>query len=256
MLTDDRVMQDFPAIRVDRGRSNEGGSNEMASGRVLVAEDDKSVREAVTRALTFEGYEVSTAADGAEALMAVLDTQPDVIVLDVLMPHVDGLTACRKLRERGDRTPVLMLTARHEVSDRVAGLDAGADDYLVKPFDLDELLARLRALLRRTSMSGDDGEILRVDDMSLDPARRQVWRGDRELELTKTEFDLLELLMYNAGIVLTRDQIYERIWGFDFETSSKSLDVYISYLRRKTEEAGESRLIHTVRGVGYVARES
>ena len=177
-----------------------------------------------------------------------------MIVLDVLMPHVDGLTACRKLRERGDRTPVLMLTARHEVSDRVAGLDAGADDYLVKPFALDELLARLRALLRRTSMSGDTDEVLRVGDLSLDPARRQVRRGDRELELTKTEFDLLELLLFNAGIVLTREQIYERIWGFDFETSSKSLDVYISYLRRKTEEAGETRLIHTVRGVGYTAR--
>ena len=225
------------------------------AGRVLVAEDDKSVRDSLVRALTFEGYEVVTAGDGAEALMAVVESQPDVIVLDVLMPHVDGLTACRRLRERGDRTPVLMLTARHEVSDRVAGLDAGADDYLVKPFALDELLARLRALVRRTSMSGHD-EVLRVSDLSLDPARRQVRRGDRSLELTKTEFDLLELLLYNAGIVLTREQIYERIWGYDFETSSKSLDVYISYLRRKTEEAGESRLIHTVRGVGYTARPS
>jgi two-component system response regulator MprA len=246
-------MQEIPAIKpVDRG----WGSNDMASGRVLVAEDDKSVRDSLVRALTFEGYDVSTAEDGAEALMAVLDTQPDVIVLDVLMPHVDGLTACRKLRERGDRTPVLMLTARHEVSDRVAGLDAGADDYLVKPFALDELLARLRALLRRTNITEGGEEVLRVGDLSLDPARRQVWRGDRELELTKTEFDLLELLLYNAGIVLTREQIYERIWGFDFETSSKSLDVYISYLRRKTEETGESRLIHTVRGVGYTARPS
>ena len=225
------------------------------SGKVLVAEDDRSVRDSLVRALTFEGYDVSTAEDGAEALLAVLETQPDVIVLDILMPNVDGLSACRRLRERGDRTPVLMLTARHEVSDRVAGLDAGADDYLVKPFALDELLARLRALLRRTSMSGDDS-VLRVSDLSLDPARRQAWRGDRPLELTKTEFDLLELLLFNAGIVLTREQIYERIWGYDFETSSKSLDVYISYLRRKTEEAGESRLIHTVRGVGYTARPS
>ena len=165
MLADAPVMQELPAIKaVDRGWS----FNEMASGRVLVAEDDKSVRDSLVRALTFEGYDVTTAADGAEALMAVLETQPDVILLDVLMPHVDGLTACRKLRERGDRTPVLMLTARHEVSDRVAGLDAGADDYLVKPFALDELLARLRALLRRTSMSGDD-EVLRVGDLSLDP---------------------------------------------------------------------------------------
>jgi two-component system, OmpR family, response regulator MprA len=225
----------------------------VASGRVLVAEDDRSVRDSLVRALTFEGYEVFTAADGAEALTAVLDTQPDVIVLDVLMPNVDGLTACRVLRQRGDRTPVLMLTARHEVSDRVAGLDAGADDYLVKPFALDELLARLRSLLRRTGVSGDEA-VLRVGDLVLDPPRRQAWRGDRELELTKTEFDLLELLLFNAGIVLTRDQIYERIWGYDFETSSKSLDVYISYLRRKTEEHGEPRLIHTVRGVGYSAR--
>ena len=230
-------------------------SGPAASGRVLVAEDDRSVRDSLVRALTFEGYEVHTAADGAETLAAVLDTQPDVIVLDVLMPNVDGLTACRMLRQRGDRTPVLMLTARHEVSDRVAGLDAGADDYLVKPFALDELLARLRALLRRTGVSGDD-DVLRVGDLMLDPPRRQAWRGDRELELTKTEFDLLELLLYNAGIVLTRDQIYERIWGYDFETSSKSLDVYISYLRRKTEENGEARLIHTVRGVGYTARPS
>ena len=223
---------------------------------MLVAEDDKSVRDSLVRALTFEGYDVVTADDGAEALMAVLDSQPDVIVLDVLMPHVDGLTACRRLRERGDRTPVLMLTARHEVSDRVAGLDAGADDYLVKPFALDELLARLRALLRRTSMSGDD-EVLRVGDL-VARSRRAARPGAAtgQLELTKTEFDLLELLLFNAGIVLTREQIYERIWGYDFETSSKSLDVYISYLRRKTEEAGESRLIHTVRGVGYTARPS
>src|SRR4029079_7897835 len=242
-------MQEHPAIKpVDRG-----WRDTMASGRVLVAEDDKSVRDSRVRALTFEGYDVSTAEEGAEALMATLERKPDVILLDVLMPHVDGLNACRKLRERGDRTPVLMLTARHAVSDRVARLAGGADDDLVKPFALDELLARLRALLRRTSMSGDD-EVLRVGDLSLDPARRQVWRADRELELTKTEFDLLELLLYNAGIVLTREQIYERIWGFDFETSSKSLDVYISYLRRKTEEAGEARLIHTVRGLRYIDR--
>jgi two-component system response regulator MprA len=243
-------MEELSAIRP----RHRGWSDTMTSGRVLVAEDDKSVRDSLVRALTFEGYDVTTAEDGAEALMAVVDSPPDVILLDVLMPHVDGLTACRKLRERGDRTPVLMLTARHEVSDRVAGLDAGADDYLVKPFALDELLARLRALLRRTDLSDSNGELLRVDDLSLDPARRQAWRGERELELTKTEFDLLELLLHNAGIVLTREQIYERIWGFDFETSSKSLDVYISYLRRKTEEAGEPRLIHTVRGVGYTAR--
>ena len=223
------------------------------NGKLLVVEDDEHVRDAVTRALRFEGYEVHTAADGNEGLVRAIDVAPDAILLDVLMPGTDGLTVCRRLRERGDQTPILMLTARHEVTDRVAGLDAGADDYLVKPFALDELLARLRALLRRTSVTGEE-DVLRADDLSLDPQRRQAWRGDRELELTKTEFDLLELLLYNAGIVLTREQIYERIWGFDFETSSKSLDVYISYLRRKTEEAGESRLIHTVRGVGYTAR--
>jgi two-component system response regulator MprA len=179
-----------------------------------------------------------------------------VVILDVLMPNLDGLSACRRLRAGGDRTPVLMLTARHEVSDRVAGLDAGADDYLVKPFALDELFARVRALMRRTSVAGGDAATLRVADLALDPAGRRAWRGERELELTKTEFDLLELLMYNAGIVLSRDQIYQQIWGYDFETSSKSLDVYISYLRRKTESGEESRVIHTVRGVGYTARES
>jgi two-component system response regulator MprA len=222
-------------------------------GRVLVAEDDQRVRDSLARALVYEGYDVSTAVDGADALVAMADVVPDVLVLDVLMPNVDGLTVCRRLRQAGDRTPVLMLTARHEVTDRVAGLDAGADDYLVKPFSLDELLARLRALLRRTSVTGGE-EILRVADLVLDPMRRQVHRGERAIELTKTEFDLLELLLHNAGIVLTRDQLYERIWGYDFETSSKSLDVYVSYLRRKTEDGGESRLLHTVRGVGYVVR--
>jgi len=224
------------------------------SSSVLVAEDDPHLRDSLARVLAYEGYRVRLAADGAEALASVLEAPPDVIVLDVMMPNVDGLTACRRLRERGDRTPVLMLTARHEVGDRVAGLDAGADDYLVKPYALDELLARLRALLRRTSVTGDEG-VLRVGDLVVDPLRRQAWRGSRAVELTKTEFDLLELLLYNAGIVLTRDQIYERIWGYDFETSSKSLDVYISYLRHKTEAAGEARLIHTVRGVGYTVRE-
>jgi two-component system response regulator MprA len=225
-----------------------------SAGKVLYAEDDRAVRESVARALTYEGYTVRTVNDGAGAIDAIDAEAPDVIVLDVSMPEVDGLTVCRRLRQLGNRTPVLMLTARHEVSDRVAGLDAGADDYLVKPFALDELLARLRALLRRTSVTGDP-ETLHVGDLTLDPARRQAHRGDRLIELTKTEFDLLELLMYNAGIVLTRDQIYEQIWGYDFETSSKSLDVYVSYLRRKTEESGEPRLIHTVRGVGYTARE-
>jgi two-component system response regulator MprA len=225
------------------------------TGRVLLAEDDQRLRESLARVLTFEGYQVTFAADGGEALIALADKAFDVVVLDVMMPNVDGLTVCRRMRADGDRTPVLMLTARHEVTDRVAGLDAGADDYLVKPYALDELLARLRALLRRTSVSGDK-EALRVADLALDPQRREAHRGDRRLDLTKTEFDLLELLLHNAGIVLTRDQIYERIWGYDFETSSKSLDVYISYLRRKTEEGGEPRLIQTVRGVGYAARQS
>ena len=211
------------------------------------------MRGAVERALRGAGHRTETATSGVKALEVATASPYDAIVLDIGLPGLDGLEVCRRLRSTGNGVPVLMLTARAAVSERVEGLDAGADDYLVKPFALDELLARLRALLRRTSMSGDD-EALRVGDLSLDPARRQAWRGDRELELTKTEFDLLELLLFNAGIVLTREQIYERIWGFDFETSSKSLDVYISYLRRKTEETGESRLIHTVRGVGYTAR--
>ncbi len=225
----------------------------MDCGRVLVVEDDAHVRDAIARALRLEGYDVQTAPDGNDALLRVDDIGPDVIVLDVLMPGTDGLAVCRILRERGYQTPVLMLTTRHEVSDRVAGLDAGADDYLVKPFALDELLARLRALLRRASVTGGQEE-LRVGDLVLDPKRRQAWRGERELELTKTEFDLLELLMFNAGIVVTRDTIYERIWGYDFETSSKSLDVYVGYVRRKTEAGGEPRIVHTVRGVGYTAR--
>ena len=224
------------------------------NGKLLVVEDDTHVREAVARALRFEGYDVHTAVDGNEALVHAAEITPDAILLDVLMPGTDGLTVCRRLRERGDHTPILMLTARHEVTDRVAGLDAGADDYLVKPFALDELLARLRALLRRTSVSGENG-VLRAGDLSLDPQRREAWRGSRELGLTKTEFDLLELLLANAEIVVTRDTIYERIWGYDFETSSKSLDVYIGYLRRKTEAEGEPRLIRTVRGVGYTLRQ-
>ena len=222
-------------------------------GRVLVVEDDTHVREAVERALRFEGYDVHTAVDGNDALLKVDQLTPDAIVLDVLMPGTDGLAVCRILRDRGNHTPVLMLTARHEVSDRVAGLDAGADDYLVKPFALDELFARVRALLRRNSVT-DGGAALTVADLVLDPTRRQVWRDGRELELTKTEFDLLELLMFNAGIVVTRESIYEQIWGYDFETSSKSLDVYIGYLRRKTEIDGAPRLIHTIRGIGYTVR--
>jgi len=229
------------------------GNVTTPNGRVLVVEDDQSVRDAVARALRYEGYDVGTAIDGTDALTHVADDDPDVVVLDVLMPGTDGLEVCRRLRAQGDFRPVLMLTARHEVSDRVAGLDAGADDYLVKPFALDELLARLRALMRRTSVTGGE-QVLTYGDLSLDPQRRQAWRGPRELGLTKTEFDLLELLLVNANIVVTRDTIYERIWGYEFETSSKSLDVYIGYLRRKTEAGGEPRLIRTIRGVGYTLR--
>lgn len=223
--------------------------------KLLLAEDDQSVREALERALKFEGYDVHAVGDGAQALEALLsDDEPEVIVLDVMMPAVDGLTACRRIREKGIRTPVLMLTARHDVADRVAGLDAGADDYLVKPFDLEELLARLRALVRRGTVVESEQETLVLEDMKLDLARRELYRGDMLIELTKTEFELLALLMHNQGIVLTREVIYERIWGYDFETNSKSLDVYIGYLRRKTEVDGLPRLIHTVRGVGYTAR--
>lgn len=221
---------------------------------VLIAEDDEGVRTALSRALKFEGYDVVLAFDGAEALEAVQTGEPDVIILDVMMPHVDGLSACRRMRSKGIETPILMLTARQDVSDRVAGLDAGADDYLPKPYALEELLARLRALLRRTEPVEGESHELTYDDLTMNLATRVVTRGDRELDLTKTEFDLLELLLSNSGIVLTRDVIYDRIWGYDFETSSNSLDVYIGYLRRKTEENDAERLIHTVRSVGYVLR--
>ena len=222
--------------------------------QVLVVEDDRAVRDAVDRALSFEGYAVATARDGAEALAAILNDPPDVVVLDVMMPHVDGLETCRRVRARGITTPILILTARQEVTDRVAGLDAGADDYMVKPFALEELLARLRALLRRST--GTTSEVLTVADLTLDAATRRVVRAGVEIALTKTEFDLLELLMRNVGIVIERGVIYEKIWGYDFETTSNSLDVYIGYLRRKTEPGGAPRIVHTVRGVGYVARES
>ena len=222
---------------------------------MLVAEDDTAVRESLERALRFSGYDVHVAADGGEALDVVATQRPELIILDVMMPHTDGLTVCRRVREQGVETPILMLTARHLVSDRVAGLDAGADDYLVKPFALEELRARVRALLRRTGVSGES-DVLELADLTLDPSARSAHRAGVSLDLTKTEFDLLELLLFNAGVVLPRARIYEEIWGFDFETSSKSLDVYIGYLRRKTEEDGASRLIHTVRGVGYVLRDS
>jgi two-component system, OmpR family, response regulator MprA len=220
---------------------------------ILVAEDDSGVRDALDRALRFEGYSVRCVSDGSLALEAMAAEAPDLVLIDVMMPHVDGLSVCRTLRQRGDRTPILVLTARHEISDRVAGLDAGADDYLVKPFALDELLARVRALLRRTSDAGADG-VIRVEDLELDGAARLATRSGRVLDLTKTEFDLLDLLARNAGVVLSRERIYELIWGYDFATNSKSLDVYVGYLRRKTEAAGEVRLVQTVRGVGYTLR--
>jgi two-component system response regulator MprA len=222
--------------------------------RVLLVEDDRAVRESLARALQFEGYEVATAEDGGMGIELARRLQPDALILDVMMPVLDGLAVARTLRSGGSATPILMLTARHQVSDRVAGLDAGADDYLVKPFALDELLARLRALLRRSGPT-ESTEILRLGDLELDPLGRRVTRAGDEIHLTRTEFDLLELLLFNSGIVLTREVILERIWGFDFDTSSNSLDVYVGYLRRKTEANGLPRLVHTVRGVGFVARE-
>ncbi len=223
--------------------------------KVLIAEDDRAVRESLARALELEGYHVSAVANGAEALDAARESAPDVLLLDVSMPLVDGLTVCRVLRSEKSRLPVLMLTARTETSDRVAGLDAGADDYLPKPYDLDELLARLRALIRRSSYEDELATTeLTVGDLRLDPASRRAFRGPREIELSKTEFDLLELLMQNRGIVLDHSTIYERIWHYDFGPESKNLAVYIGYLRRKTEADGEPRLVHTVRGVGYTAR--
>jgi two-component system response regulator MprA len=222
--------------------------------RVLIAEDDRAVRDALVRALELEGYDVRSVHDGSQALAALETERPHVVVLDVMMPHVDGLSVCRRMRASGDRTPVLMLTARVEVSDRVAGLDAGADDYLPKPFAVDELLARLRALVRRSTFGDAEGD-LRVADLRIDESARRAWRGERELDLTKTEFDLLQALAANAGIVLTHSRIYDLVWGYDFGPESKSLAVYVGYLRRKTEEAGEPRLVHTVRGVGYTLRE-
>ena len=227
--------------------------NSSSAATILVVDDDRAIRDSLDRALALEGYRVIAASDGAQALDLVAVHDPDVVVLDLMMPNVDGLTVCRRLRARRDRTPILMLTARTETSDRVSGLDAGADDYLAKPFDLDELLARIRALLRRTRDESDEA-FLQVADLVLDTAGRRVTRAGRDIELTKTEFDLLELLVRNAGVVLDQSTIYERIWGYDFGPDSKNLAVYIGYLRRKTENEGESRLVHTVRGVGYVVR--
>ncbi|EGX61574.1 two-component system response regulator [Streptomyces zinciresistens K42] len=257
------------------------------SQTVLLAEDDRAIRNALERALTLEGYRVTAVADGVEALAQAHRTPPDVLVLDVMMPGIDGLQVCRVLRAEGDRTPILMLTALVETQDRVAGLDAGADDYVVKPFDVEEVFARLRALLRRTGESaaapappspppppspsppspspsagpppravpGAPGRVVEAAGLRMDTQARRVWRGERELELTRTEFELLELLARNAGIVLDHATIYDRIWGYDFGPGSKNLAVYVGYLRRKLDGPGAPQLIHTVRGVGYVLRE-
>lgn len=224
--------------------------------RVLIADDDRAIRESLARALELEGYEVVTVPDGVDALARVHRDPFDALVLDVMMPDVDGLAVCRVLRAEGDRTPVLMLTARVETPDRVAGLDAGADDYLPKPFELDELLARLRALLRRAAPADgpDRAGVLGVDALRVDPGARRAWWADRELSLSKTEFDLLELLVRNEGLVLDHTMIYTRIWGYDFGPDSKNLAVYVGYLRRKLAAAGAPALIHTVRGVGYAVR--
>jgi two-component system response regulator MprA len=222
--------------------------------KILVVDDERAVRESLRRALVLQGYEVELASDGAEALARLAaDGQPDAVVLDILMPGIDGLEVCRQIRQRGNSVPVLMLTARDAVGDRVEGLDAGADDYLVKPFALEELLARIRALLRRASPAADG--VLHFADLELDTGTREVRRGDDKVELTRTEFNLLELFMLNPRQVLTRSIIFERVWGYDFGFASNSLDVYIGYLRRKTEAGGKPRLIHTVRGVGYALRE-
>jgi two-component system response regulator MprA len=223
--------------------------------RILVVDDEPAVREAVERALRLEGHDVSLAADGQEALGALDTRPPDAVVLDVLMPRVDGLELCRRMRRRGDRTPVLMLTARDAVSDRVAGLDAGADDYLIKPFALEELLARVRALLRRAGPGDEDGP-LRFSDLTLDPLAHEVKRGERVIDLTRTEFLLLDLFLRHPRQVMTRSVIFENVWGYDFGPRSNSLEVYMGYLRRKTEADGEPRVLHTVRGVGYVLREA
>ncbi|MEU8785168.1 response regulator transcription factor [Streptomyces sp. NPDC048637] len=253
---------------------------------VLLAEDDRPIRTALERALTLEGYQVTAVADGIQALAAAHRERPDVILLDVMMPGIDGLQVCQVLRAEQDRTPILMLTARVETADRIAGLDAGADDYVVKPFEVEEVFARLRALLRRTTTgpagaedggpgTGPDGEpggadadaggayetrvadsgVVEAADLRIDGPSRRAWRGERELELTRTEFELLELLARNAGIVLDHSTIYDRIWGYDFGPGSKNLAVYVGYLRRKVDVPGSRPLIHTVRGVGYVLRE-
>lgn len=228
----------------------------MSTGyRLLVSDDDPAVRQALERALRFEGYRVDLAADGTDTLAQVAKFKPDLVLLDVMMPGLSGLDACRSLRAAGDHTPVLMLTARDALSDRVAGLDAGADDYLIKPFALQELLARVRALLRRTGPLLGQTDVQKVGDLVLDCRARQVHRDGEPVDLTRTEFNLLQTLIKHQGQVLTRGQLFEHVWGFDLDQSSNTLDVYIGYLRRKLEAGGRPRLVHTVRGVGFVLRD-
>jgi len=238
-----------------------GGTAPSATGgqprpRVLVVDDDRAVRESLRRSLDFNGYAVSLAADGAEALAGIGTLAPDVVIMDVMMPRLDGVEATRALRAAGNDVPILVLTARDAVGDRVEGLDAGADDYLTKPFALAELLARLRALLRRVVPQEDDDEVLAFSDLTMDLASREVRRGDRPMELTRTEFTLLEMFLRRPRRVLERSFILEEVWGYDFPTTANSLEVYVGYLRRKTEAEEEPRLLHTVRGVGYVLKES
>jgi two-component system response regulator MprA len=223
--------------------------------RILVVDDEPALRDSLSRALRFEGYTVLAARDGHEALARRREESPDLVILDVMMPGITGLEVCRRLRAGGDTIPVLMLTARDAVGDRVSGLDAGADDYLAKPFALEELLARVRALHRRAVVPAEEPRELAFADVTLDPVGYEVRRGERRLELTRTEFALLELFLRHPRQVLTRSQIFERVWGYDFGASSNSLDVYVGYLRRKLEDGGEPRVIQTVRGVGYVLRE-
>ncbi|HET6561798.1 MAG TPA: response regulator transcription factor [Marmoricola sp.] len=239
-------------------------ATEPTRPRVLVVDDDKAVRDSLRRSLEFNGYEVALASDGAEALAGIGGISPDAVVMDVMMPRLDGIEATRALRAAGNDLPILVLTARDSVGDRVDGLDAGADDYLTKPFALEELLARLRALLRRTSTAAGEGpesddldaEELTFSDLTLNPATREVRRGGRPIDLTRTEFALLEMFLRRPRRVLDRSFILEEVWGYDFPTTANSLEVYVGYLRRKTEAEGEPRLLHTVRGVGYVLKES
>ena len=226
------------------------------SSYIAIVDDDGAIRTSLGRALRMETYEVGLFEDGGSALKSIQLRAPDAIVLDLQLPDIDGLEVCRRIRRAGDATPILMLTARDAVNDRVAGLDVGADDYLVKPFDLAELLARLRALLRRHSVSDGEVSVLRFEDLTLNPNTREVYRGDRRIELTKIEFDLLELFLQHPRQVLTRDQILDLVWGYNFDSGTNSLAVYIGYLRRKLEEASEPRLIQTIRGVGYALRTS